>query len=199
MSCIARSNSNTSPQREDRGIAAPRPVHPGDTLGGLLSALEVIDCDCKLSRACHVEMSRAMGRIPDGDCPGRDRCSECPPCLDASNPCPHLEDCDHELSLEEWWELLVAYDPEGYRQRPMPTKPGVAITKRMRLALYYQRARNGESLFHPRDVLPASLDEVSIAGSPCKLEATLEASKVSDVATEKLKPWGRPPTKQERL
>lgn len=186
--------------REDSGIAAPRPMSAADPLGRALIALEVRDCGCRLSKLCHVELARVRGKRPpkgpDGKelkCPGKDRCRECPPSADLSNPCPHLAPVDHTLPLDEWADALLGYDRHGYDDRE-DAEPAMALTKDARLALYFLRAREGRELFCEGDVLSGDLDEVSVQGELGLHEAGLRASREAEPEPEELRPWGRPPT-----
>ena len=120
----------------DSPPAADKPVRTDTDIGRMVRVLEVPDCPC--------QDPATFKNLDDG--------------LALFKPaCEHTLDADHSVSLEDWGELLLAFDHEGYRDRPLAKESAVLIERRERIAMYSMRLARGEEIFHPGDVL--STDE----------------------------------------
>lgn len=84
---------------------------------------------------------KALGPVATCDCPCR-----LPP------PCRHVLAVSHDLSLEEWAELLETYDAKEYGDRPMPARPTIVTGRDAKVAAMALRYRRGEGLRHPDDL-----------------------------------------------
>jgi hypothetical protein len=133
------------PDAGRRGRDSPShtsPMKPAD-LRRIAAGLEVPDCGCPVR----------WGKI----CPCDDSC-DCPRVI-TSPPCPHVLAADHGSTLDDWAELCrLAYPTsvagdDGYEYRPPPGSAALALSRQARVALYRERHSEGESLFHPNDIL----------------------------------------------
>lgn len=156
-----------APKRYKDGIAAPRPMRTTSELGRVLIQMEVPDCKCPLARAC---------QDPD-DCPGERQCETCPIMPLGGEPCEHVQRARHGISIDLWAQLLLAYDREGYADRPLDSAPRQAVTSDARVALYMDRARRGVELFHPADIHADRLDPVSVQAGKGKVELTIRTTR----------------------
>ena len=151
------------------GIAAPKPMRSQTELGRLLISMEIPDC------GCHQPLTRICAH-PD-DCPGESRCEVCPIALLGGEPCDHVLDADHPIPIEHWAQLLLAYDYEGYTDRPLDATPRRAVTSDARVALYVDRARRGVEIFHPGDRHANHIDAVSVQAGKGKVELRIRTTR----------------------
>ena len=70
----------------------------------------------------------------------------------ASEPCAHSDCLAHPLSLQEWADLLCRAWPAEMRELPLGDARALLARER-RLEVYARRARAGQSVFHPGDLL----------------------------------------------
>lgn len=71
-----------------------------------------------------------------------------------------LERDEHGLSVEGWHQLQRAFDPKGYDDPPPPAAPSQCLTREGLVLIYAERARRGEALYHPDDLVQDGRQDV---------------------------------------
>lgn len=153
------------------GLFTPRSLRRETALGEALVSLEAPECRCEPPPlpVCFAGKDDHPAR-----CPGPAACKDCP-----TPPCACLLAIDPDafpLSLEEWAELLYAYDPAGYAEPPA-APPWATATSAARVRLLQWRAARGLALRHPQDVLPVAgeLEHLHVRGCSGKKQGELRA------------------------
>lgn len=76
-------------------------------------------------------------------------------------PCQHVLARDHDLTIEEWAELLLGVHYNEHADRPPPPKWELTIRRSARVTLLRIRWRDGYGLWHPGDLEQSQADDVS--------------------------------------
>lgn len=180
------------PRGRRERVAADRAVRADSELGRLLRAMEVPNCRC---------MPRPLPAVKGET---QERClAGLPPytrlllVIFATMPGGVNQPCRHALAraagfpegvdLDMWAEMISLYQLQGgfaddsgdyVGVRPLP-RPHTLATHEAILAELEERARNGQELFHPRDLRVERSDGVAVAGDKRKKQKGLINETVS--------------------